>query len=78
MHAYIKILELCLYDFSLYSEGQFPSFWLCVIYILSLQCKYGEGNLIFCCAGSRENYFGSVGRQKPRSGWSALHGVNPN
>ena len=23
----------------------------------------GEGNLIFCCTGSRENYFGSVGRQ---------------
>ena len=23
----------------------------------------GKGNLIFCCTGSRENYFGSVGRQ---------------
>ena len=23
----------------------------------------GEGNLIFCCTDSRENYFGSVGRQ---------------
>ena len=22
----------------------------------------GESNLIFCCAGSRENHFGSVGR----------------
>ena len=22
-----------------------------------------EGNLIFCCTGSPENYFGSVGRQ---------------
>ena len=25
--------------------------------------SWGEGNLIFCCMGSRENYFGSVGRQ---------------
>ena len=24
---------------------------------------FGEGNLIFCCAGSRENYIGLVGRQ---------------
>ena len=40
MYAYIKnILELYLYDFSLHSEGQFPSFWLCVIYILLLKCK---------------------------------------
>ena len=23
----------------------------------------GEGNLIFCCTGSRENYIGLVGRQ---------------
>ena len=23
----------------------------------------GKGNLIFCCTGSRENYFGSVGQQ---------------
>ena len=25
--------------------------------------KSGEGNLIFCCTDSQENYFGSVGRQ---------------
>ena len=24
--------------------------------------RLGEGNLIFCCAGSRDNYFGSVGK----------------
>ena len=24
----------------------------------------GEGNLIFCCTGSRKNYFGSVGMSK--------------
>ena len=24
----------------------------------------GKGKLIFCCTGSRENYFGSVGQQK--------------
>ena len=28
-----------------------------------LKEELGEGNLIFCCTGSRENYFGLVGRQ---------------
>ena len=27
----------------------------------------GEGNLIFCCMGSQESYFGSVGRQNNKS-----------
>ena len=26
-----------------------------------LYVSWGEGKLIFCCTGSQENYFGSVG-----------------
>ena len=33
------------------SGGCLKKFWL------------GEANLIFCCTGFRQNYFGSVGRQ---------------
>ena len=31
--------------------------------IVTFTYIYGEGNLIFCSTGSRENYFGSVVRQ---------------
>ena len=35
--------------------------------------KLDEGNFIFCCMGSQENYFGSVGRENDNNpkyqGW---------
>ena len=37
----------------------------------------GEGNLIFCCKGSWENYFGSVGRQNNNNNHSKFQG-RPN
>ena len=29
--------------------------------------NFGKGDLLFCCTGSCENYFGLVGRQKNNS-----------
>ena len=38
-------------------------FWQVSIIIFQKSHIFGESNLIFCCTGSRENYFGLVGRQ---------------
>ena len=33
----------------------------------------GKGNLIFCCTGSRENYFGSVSQQNNNPKFQGRH-----
>ena len=61
----MKIRRFCLF-FCYPNHFQFLVSTAAVIYILFFVCIFlylGEGNLIFCCTGSRENYFWSVGRQ---------------